>query len=208
MNSQNQHTEKETQDLSNTPAQGTFKARPFVVQAQKANQEQQPDLKTSLIQAKHYGHNLNQINASVSNPEALQPKMEIGTPVQLAKKKKKTSTAAATHTTPASTSTAPATTSATTAPAMSLALAKTLSSGGFVSQKGAKLPLGQRAGGSNFGNHEGKLPKKDSAGKPITYKEYDVNPKNPVRDAERIVVGSDGIYWHTTDHYASFTQVK
>ena len=87
MNSQNQHTEKETQDLSNTPAQGTFKARPFVVQAQKANQEQQPDLKTSLIQAKHYGHNLNQINASVSNPEALQPKMEIGTPVQLAKEK-------------------------------------------------------------------------------------------------------------------------
>lgn len=187
----NQHTEKETQDLSNTPAQGMFKARPFVVQAQKANQEQQPDLKTSLIQAKHYGHNLNQINsASVSNPEALQPKMQIGEPVQLAKKKKETSTA-------------PATT-----PAMSVALAQTLSSGGFVPQKGAKLPLGQRAGGFNFGNKEGKLPKADSAGKPITYKEYDVNQKNPVRDAERIVLGSDGRYWHTTDHYASFTQVK
>ncbi|MHC5732145.1 MAG: hypothetical protein ACYTXY_50415, partial [Nostoc sp.] len=80
---------KETQDLSNTPVEGMFKARPFVVQVQKANQVQQPDLKTSLIQAKRYGHHLNQIDsASVSKPEVLQPKMETGKPVQLSKKKK------------------------------------------------------------------------------------------------------------------------
>ncbi|MEH1930301.1 hypothetical protein [Nostoc sp.] len=90
IHAQNQHTKKETQDLSNTPVQGMFKARPFVVQAQKANQVQQPDLKTSLIQAKRYGHHLNQIDsASASNPEALQPKMETANPVQLAPKRKR-----------------------------------------------------------------------------------------------------------------------
>lgn len=89
---QNQHTKKETQDLSTTSMQGMFQPRPFVVQTQKANQEKQPDLNTSLTQAKHYGHHLNQIDASVSKPEALQPKMEIGKPVQFARgdeKKKK-----------------------------------------------------------------------------------------------------------------------
>ena len=90
IHTQNQRTNKQTQDLLTTPVQAMFKARPFVVQTQTANQVQQPDLNTSLIQAKHYGHHLNQIDASVSKPEALQPKMETG-PVQLAPKRKRDS---------------------------------------------------------------------------------------------------------------------
>ncbi|MGB3651593.1 MAG: hypothetical protein WBA41_10325 [Rivularia sp. (in: cyanobacteria)] len=84
----NQQTKEDTQDLSTTSMQGMFQPRPFVMQAQTADRVQQPDLNTSLTQAKHYGHHLNQINASVSKPEALQPKMQTGKPVQLAKRKR------------------------------------------------------------------------------------------------------------------------
>jgi hypothetical protein len=42
------------------------------------------------MRAERYGHHLNQIgSASVSQPEALQPKMDIGNPVQLARRGKK-----------------------------------------------------------------------------------------------------------------------
>lgn len=83
IHTQNQQTKKDT-NLSTTSMQGMFQPRPFVVQTQRANQLQQPDLETSLMQAKHYGHHLNQIDTSASKPEALQLKMEIAKPVQLA----------------------------------------------------------------------------------------------------------------------------
>ena len=58
-------------------------------------------------------------------------------------------------------------------------------------------------GGTNFGNFEGRLPKKTSSGKRITYTEWDVNRREAgrSRDAERIVTGSDGSAWYTADHY-------
>jgi guanyl-specific ribonuclease Sa len=51
------------------------------------------------------------------------------------------------------------------------------------------------------------LPKTDGAGKPITYKEYDVNPfqKGTNRGSERVVVGSDGKAYYTDNHYRTFT---
>ena len=54
-------------------------------------------------------------------------------------------------------------------------------------------------GGTNFGNFEGRLPKKTSSGKRITYTEWDVNRREAgrSRDAERIVTGSDGSAWYT-----------
>ena len=65
-------------------------------------------------------------------------------------------------------------------------------------------------GGSTFAN-DGRgggqvLPKKDAAGNPITYKEWDVNPyrKGVNRGAERIVTGSDGSAYYTNDHYKTF----
>ena len=81
--------------------------------------------------------------------------------------------------------------------------------GGATAKKPPKLKKGERAGGFPFGNYEGKLPKKDAAGKPITYTEYDVNGYNGKgRDAERVVTGSDGRCWYTGDHYKSFVELK
>lgn len=65
-------------------------------------------------------------------------------------------------------------------------------------------------GGDRFGNRENRLPGRDANGGPITYQEWDVNPKqrNRSRDAERIVTGSDGSAWYTGDHYATFTRMR
>jgi hypothetical protein len=47
-------------------------------------------------------------------------------------------------------------------------------------------------------------------GKPITYREWDVDPKVPgvPRNADRIVTGSDGKVYYTNDHYTTFTEIK
>ena len=65
-------------------------------------------------------------------------------------------------------------------------------------------------GGEQWMNRGTKLPPKDSAGKAVTYQEWDVNPKqrNRSRDAERIVTGSDGTAWYTGDHYETFTRMR
>ncbi|WP_040774647.1 ribonuclease domain-containing protein [Nocardia pneumoniae] len=65
-------------------------------------------------------------------------------------------------------------------------------------------------GGERWMNRGGDLPATDAAGKPITYREWDVNPKQPgrSRDAERIVTGSDGSAWYTGDHYKTFTRMR
>ncbi|WP_024802342.1 ribonuclease domain-containing protein [Nocardia sp. BMG51109] len=65
-------------------------------------------------------------------------------------------------------------------------------------------------GGDQWMNREGTLSKKDSSGKAITYKEWDVNPKKrgQTRDAERIVTGSDGSAYYTGDHYKTFTRMR
>jgi len=65
-------------------------------------------------------------------------------------------------------------------------------------------------GGAVFNNREGLLPATDAAGGPITYQEWDVNPKVPsgARDAERIVTGSDGSAWYTDGHYGSFRRIR
>ena len=73
---QNQRTKNGTQDLSTTSALG-------MVQAQKATQVQQTDLKTSLIKTEKYGHHLNKNNlANQPVSTALQPKL-YNQPVQL-----------------------------------------------------------------------------------------------------------------------------
>lgn len=64
-------------------------------------------------------------------------------------------------------------------------------------------------GGKTFQNREGRLPKGSRRNR-ITYTEYDVNPyqNGQRRDAERLVKGSDGRIWYTSNHYRSFTEVK
>ncbi|WP_067818724.1 ribonuclease domain-containing protein [Nocardia inohanensis] len=65
-------------------------------------------------------------------------------------------------------------------------------------------------GGDTWMNRDRTLPTQDSAGKRITYQEWDVNPKKrgQDRDAERIVTGSDGTAWYTADHYRTFTRMR
>ncbi|WP_307828556.1 ribonuclease domain-containing protein [Antrihabitans sp. YC2-6] len=65
-------------------------------------------------------------------------------------------------------------------------------------------------GGQSFRNQEGVLPRTDSGGASIRYREWDVNPKKrgQSRDAERIVTGSDGSAWYTDDHYETFERMR
>ncbi len=74
---------------------------------------------------------------------------------------------------------------------------------------GKKLP-GTKKGAATFKNREGKLPTKGKDGKPVSYQEYDVNstPAGKTRDAERMVVGSDGKTYYTNDHYKTFKEIK
>lgn len=72
---------------------------------------------------------------------------------------------------------------------------------------------GYKGGGSfpNDGRGGGQvLPKADSNGNPINYKEYDVNPyqKGVNRGSERVVIGSDSKAYYTNDHYKTFTQIQ
>ncbi|HIK06903.1 MAG TPA: hypothetical protein IGS40_19795 [Trichormus sp. M33_DOE_039] len=59
---------------SNAPEPGMFQERSLAVQPKKAKKSQQPDLKTSLMQAEQYGHHLNQMNfAAQSTLNVVQP---------------------------------------------------------------------------------------------------------------------------------------
>jgi RHS repeat-associated protein len=71
-----------------------------------------------------------------------------------------------------------------------------------VDDKGAALQ--GYSGGSVFQNRDGLLP----GG--VSYREWDVNPNVPGvdRGPERLVTGSDGAAYFTTDHYESFIVVR
>ncbi len=63
---------------------------------------------------------------------------------------------------------------------------------------------------ANDGREGGEvLPKTDSDGNPITYKEYDVDPYTPGvnRGKERVVIGGGSSYY-TDDHYKTFKPIK
>jgi guanyl-specific ribonuclease Sa len=76
-----------------------------------------------------------------------------------------------------------------------------------------RAPAGYE-GGRRFYNEgrggERPLPQKDVEGHAIFYQEWDVNPKVPGvnRGAERLVTGSDGSAYYTSDHYRTFTKVR
>ena len=64
--------------------------------------------------------------------------------------------------------------------------------------------------GSIYQNRDGKLPTTDAKGNSITYKEWDVNNKQPgaTRDSERFVTGSDGSIYYTDSHYGDGESLK
>jgi len=86
---------------------------------------------------------------------------------------------------------------------------------GYIDKTGS--PPRDDKGGSNY-EHEGRsnsaiFPQTESDGHPITYKEYDVDPK-PAKGApedsntERLVLGSAGSAYYTNDHYGSFQRLR
>jgi guanyl-specific ribonuclease Sa len=72
-----------------------------------------------------------------------------------------------------------------------------------------KAPAGYE-GGRTFHNEEKRLPQKDKEGNAVTYQEWDVNPKvqGVNRGAERLITGSDGSAYYTSDHYRTFTKIR
>ncbi len=71
-------------------------------------------------------------------------------------------------------------------------------------------PMDDYEGGRTFGNFEHRLSAYESSGRRVKYREWDVNP---VRDgvnrgAERLITGSDGAAYYTTDHYQHFTKIR
>jgi RHS repeat-associated protein len=82
-----------------------------------------------------------------------------------------------------------------------------------IKQNNGLSPSGYKGGRTfkNDGRGGGQtLPKTDSSGRPVTYKEYDVNLHTPGvnRGGERIVRGSDGSSYYTNDHYKTFTKIE
>jgi dienelactone hydrolase len=71
-------------------------------------------------------------------------------------------------------------------------------------------PLAGYEGGRTFLNIERLLPQQDAKGRRIKYREWDVNPLRPGvnRGAERLVTGSDGSAYYTSDHYRSFKKIR
>ncbi|WP_131694765.1 ribonuclease domain-containing protein [Dyadobacter tibetensis] len=64
-------------------------------------------------------------------------------------------------------------------------------------------------GGRRFGNFEKRLPLTDQQGRPMQYKEWDVNPKVPGknRGAQRLVTSKNLRAWYTQDHYETFVEI-
>src|SRR3712207_3767998 len=80
---QTKDIKREKPDVLTAPAQGMFQSRPFVVQPQTAQKSQQPDLKTSLMRARRYGHHLSRMQPTgVSAAKAVQPKLGNGQQIE------------------------------------------------------------------------------------------------------------------------------
>ena len=64
---------------------------------------------------------------------------------------------------------------------------------------------GAAIGGDTFGNREGLLPE----AKGRTYTECDIDTNGyDSRGSRRLVFSNDGLYFYTSDHYDSFSEVK
>jgi guanyl-specific ribonuclease Sa len=76
-----------------------------------------------------------------------------------------------------------------------------------------RAPAGYEGGRTfyNLGRDgEESLPRRDAYGWPIHYREWDVNPHIPGRNRgpERLVTGSDGSAYYTSDHYRTFKKIR
>lgn len=78
----------------------------------------------------------------------------------------------------------------------------------YILQNG-KAPDGY-VGGRIFSNREKRLLDLDASGLRIRYQEWDVHPKSKSvnRGAERLITGSDGSAYFTSDHYNTFLKIR
>ena len=67
-----------------------------------------------------------------------------------------------------------------------------------------KYKKGAAIGGDTFGNREGLLPK--AAGRSYTECDIDTNGYSS-RGSRRLVFSNDGLYFYTSDHYETFSEV-
>jgi hypothetical protein len=80
-------------------------------------------------------------------------------------------------------------------------------------EKNSRPPEGYE-GGREFLNlgkgGDQSLPNFDADGKPIKYQEWDVHShvRGKNRGAERIVTGSDGRAYYTSNHYGTFIRIR
>lgn len=65
-------------------------------------------------------------------------------------------------------------------------------------------------GGRTFLNAERRLPATDAQGRRLKYREWDVNPhrQGVNRGADRLITGSDGSAYFTSDHYRTFKKIR
>jgi RHS repeat-associated protein len=78
----------------------------------------------------------------------------------------------------------------------------------YINENG-RAPQGFKGGGV-FQNIGSPLPTEDAAGNPISYQKWDVNPytKGIDRGSDRLITGSNGTAYYTTNHYVSFIQIQ
>ncbi|HMW39220.1 MAG: hypothetical protein K1X68_06165 [Saprospiraceae bacterium] len=78
----------------------------------------------------------------------------------------------------------------------------------YILQNG-KAPVGY-VGGRIFSNREKRLVTYNTTGQRIRYQEWDVHPKSKLvhRGAERLITGSDGSAYFTSDHYKTFIKIR
>ena len=67
-----------------------------------------------------------------------------------------------------------------------------------------KYQKGAAIGGDSFGNREGLLP--EAGGRSYTECDIDTDGRNS-RGSKRLVYSNDGLYFYTSDHYESFSEV-
>jgi len=82
---------------------------------------------------------------------------------------------------------------------------------GFIDVFGANPPDYHSDDFQNDGRNGGEvLPRTDTQGNPIMYQEWDVHAEVPGqrRGQERLVTGSDGSAYYTSDHYKHFKKIR
>lgn len=80
---------------------------------------------------------------------------------------------------------------------------------------GKDKELAKKHNKHKYENKDAGLPGVDENGKAITYDAYDIDPPSATqssngqtRGKKRLIIGSDGKKYYSSDHYKTFSQIK